>query len=152
VQSIFYGLPSAALLAIELLRQQQQNLLASPEIPRPETIKNICVFISSLEWVVSLRRRTLPNQELTIKQVKPDDGNSDLCHRAKVMLEKILDSILDSHPKTSIPVDQQAPPDPVSWIDDIFSGGWMASGPFVDGTSFDDMAMYGSGLDWSFQL
>jgi hypothetical protein len=73
VQSIFYGLPSAALLAIELLRQQQQNLSLSAEIPRSETIKNLSVFISSLEWVVSPGQRIFPQiivpiQELILKK------------------------------------------------------------------------------------
>lgn len=68
------------------------------------------------------------------------------------MLEKVLDAILDTQPTTSVLGNQQAPPDPVSWIDDIFSNGWMASGPFIDGTLIDDTSMYGSGLDWPVQF
>jgi hypothetical protein len=68
------------------------------------------------------------------------------------MMEKLLDAILDVQPMGSIPEDQQAPPDPMSWIDDFFGGGWMTSGPFVDSTTIDDTSMYGSGTDWPYQF
>ena len=135
--SIFYGLPPSALLAIEILRQQQ----ASPgdpqlRLPRAEIIRNVSVFISSLEWVA-----------------KPDDGNYDLCQGAKQLLESILNAILDSHPTSTEQTPQPAPADPVMWLDDMFSGGWMASngGTFVDsiGTEFQSWEPSGN---WPFEF
>jgi hypothetical protein len=67
------------------------------------------------------------------------------------MLEKILDTILDNQGGNSILDIQQAPPDPLNWIDDIFSDGWMVSGPFVDGAAMGDISMYGS-MDQDFQF
>lgn len=114
--SIFYGLPPSALLAIELLRQQQ----ASPgepqlRLPRAEIIRNISVFISSLEWVA-----------------KPDDGNYDLCQGARQLLESILNAILDSHPASSEQTPQPAPADPVMWLDDMFSSGCTCPTTFLN--------------------
>lgn len=63
------------------------------------------------------------------------------------MLESILDAILDPRPEASRDENQKAPSDPVSWIDDVFGDGWMASWPFVDTTNFDHMSMYGCSLD-----
>jgi hypothetical protein len=68
------------------------------------------------------------------------------------MMEKLLEAILDVQTLESIPDNQQAPPDPMGWIDDFFGGGWMTSGPFVDGTVIDDTSMYSSGQDWTYQF
>ncbi|KUJ10214.1 uncharacterized protein LY89DRAFT_656902 [Mollisia scopiformis] len=132
---VFYGLPSAALLAIELLRQQQQNLSPSADIPRSETIRNISVFISSLEWVA-----------------KPGDGNYDICRGAKLMLEKILDAILDPQPVASTVESQQAPLDPLSWMDDVFSGGWITSWPPTYGSGIEHELMNSTSQDWLVQF
>ena len=68
------------------------------------------------------------------------------------MLEKILDAILDPQPAVGSQGVQQAPADPGSWLDDIFNNGWMAHGPFGDGSSFDDLSIYDSSLDWILQF
>jgi hypothetical protein len=133
--SIFYGLPPSALLAIELLRLQQ----ASPgqcqvRLPRAEIIRNISVFISSLEWVA-----------------KPDDGNYDLCQGARQLLDSILNAILDSHPASSEQTPQPAPADPMLWLDDMFSGGWMTSGTFVDSIGMDYTQGWEPAGSWPFE-
>jgi hypothetical protein len=133
--SIFYGLPPSALLAIELLRQQQ----ASPgqpqvRLPRAEIIRNISVFISSLEWVA-----------------KPDDGNYDLCQGARQLLDSILNAILDSHPASSEQTPQPAPADPVMWLDDMFGGGWMTSGTFVNSIGMDYTQSWEPAGNWPFE-
>ncbi|KAF2437123.1 hypothetical protein EJ08DRAFT_578120 [Tothia fuscella] len=133
--SIFYGLPSAAILSIELLRQQQLSDRPHVPLPRAEIIRNVSVFISSLEWVA-----------------RPDDGNFDLCQGAKLMLEKILDSILDYQPVPSAESLQSAPADPVVWVDELFGGGWMNSGPFLDSLATADPTSWEMPGNWPFEL
>jgi hypothetical protein len=90
-------------------------------LPRGEIIRKISVFISALEWVA-----------------RPDDGNYEICQGAKVLLEKVLDSILDVHPVESTPAIQAAPVDPVLWVDELFGSGWMNSSPFVNSLGITD--------------
>jgi hypothetical protein len=111
-------MPSCALLSIELLRQQQMCDRTHVVLPRAEIIRNVSVFISSLEWVA-----------------RPGDGNYELCQGSKCMLEKIINSILDYQPVT---VTQTAPENPVEWVDEVFGSGWMTSGPFVDSLGKSD--------------
>jgi hypothetical protein len=133
--SIFYGLPPAALLAIELLRQQQVSPgQCQVRLPRAEIIRNISVFISSLEWVA-----------------KPDDGNYDLCQGARQLLDSILNAILDNNPTSSEQTPQPAPADPVMWLDDMFGGGWMTSGTFVDSIGMDYTQGWEPAGNWPFE-
>lgn len=64
------------------------------------------------------------------------------------MLEKILEAILDPQPKSAAHGVHQAPPDPLSWLDDVFNNGWMAQGAFGDGAFLDETSIYGNNLDW----
>lgn len=134
---IFYGLPSAALLAIQLLREHQQADSPSSGLSRAETIRRICVFTSCLEWAAP-----------------PDDGNYDLCQRARRMLEIILDAILDDSKSTPAAGFQDVPSDPVMWVDEMFSNGWMASGPFVDSLGIEYTGPDGWDLpsNWTFEF
>lgn len=132
--SIFYGLPSASLLAIELLRQQQHRSV-SINLPRSEIIRNISVFISSLDWVA-----------------REDDGNYPLCQGARQMLEKILDAILDARPEEAAPPTQTAPTDPIMWVEELFNDGWMASGPFVDSIGAESAAAWELPGSWPFEF
>ncbi|OGM41845.1 hypothetical protein ABOM_009633 [Aspergillus bombycis] len=80
--SIFlpYGLPSAELLATELL--QSSNPLLSrptyPGLPRAEIIRELTLYISCLSWVA-----------------RPGSGNLGFCKKVKAKLTRILDQILD---------------------------------------------------------
>ncbi|KAE8381505.1 hypothetical protein BDV26DRAFT_78120 [Aspergillus bertholletiae] len=79
--SIFlpYGLPSAELLAMELL--QSSNSLLSPSypgLPRAEIIRELTIYISCLSWVA-----------------RPGSGNLGFCTKVKARLTRILDRILD---------------------------------------------------------
>jgi hypothetical protein len=132
--SIFYGLPSASLLAIELLRQQQQRS-ETIKLPRSETIRNISVFITSLDWVAT-----------------KDDGNFLLCQGARHMLEKIMDAMLDTDPEEVVPAIYTAPTDPIVWVDELFGEGWMASGPFVDFVGADGTNSWEMTSNWPFEL
>ena len=88
IQVSLYGLPSAGAVAHELLRQTQQPQSYKPQIPRSQTIQNLSVFISSLQWAV-----------------RPGDGNYELCTQARAILSRILDLLLS--PPTEQPTTQQ---------------------------------------------
>ena len=77
----YYGLPSAGVIAHELLRQIKQPQSYNPGIPRSETIQNLSVFNSSLQWAA-----------------RPGDGNYELCTRARDHIARILDGILSPNP------------------------------------------------------
>jgi hypothetical protein len=122
-------------LAIELLRQQQLSEGSHIFLPRGEIIRNVSVFISSLDWVA-----------------RPDDGNYDLCQGAKILLEKILDSILETQAVESLPANQTAPANPVVWVDELFGGGWMTSGTFIDSLGTTDNPTLDVPGNWPFEF
>ncbi|KAB8207934.1 hypothetical protein BDV34DRAFT_191380 [Aspergillus parasiticus] len=79
--SIFlpYGLPSAELLATELLKSSNPLLSgAYPGLPRAEIIRELTLYISCLSWVA-----------------RPGSGNLGFCKKVKARLTSILDKILD---------------------------------------------------------
>lgn len=77
------GIPSAAIIAMELLHQDQNptsaSALANP-LPRSNTIQDLSVFIACLGTV------------------KPFAYGSNSCIRGHKFLKKVLDTILDSPP------------------------------------------------------
>jgi hypothetical protein len=77
---VYNGLPSAGLLALELLRKQQQttSYQSCLLIPRAELIRSLSVFIDALDWVA-----------------RPGHGNHALCIAARGVLTQILDAVLD---------------------------------------------------------
>jgi chromatin structure-remodeling complex subunit RSC3/30 len=75
-----FGLPSAGVLAIELLRQSQTpdpNAL----FPRSEVIQNLSRFAADLEYVIW-----------------PHAGNYEICQQARKVLRYILDRVLSAPP------------------------------------------------------
>ncbi|KAE8326045.1 hypothetical protein BDV39DRAFT_177806 [Aspergillus sergii] len=79
--SIFlpYGLPSAELLAMELLKSSNPLLSGTyPGLPRAEIIRELTLYISCLSWVA-----------------RPGSGNLGFCKKVKARLTSILDKILD---------------------------------------------------------
>ncbi|RDW86499.1 putative C6 transcription factor [Aspergillus mulundensis] len=81
VDVLYYGLPSASTLAFELLRQTQEPGPHPVMPPRPETIRNLSVFVSCLSWVAT-----------------PGQGNYRTCKAVEKKLSDILDQILDPKP------------------------------------------------------
>ena len=79
---LYYGLPGASILAVELLKQTTQ--LQNPSdryldlIPRAEVIRNLSVLVSHLD-----------------RAVRFEDGNSNSCKWAHRVLNCILDQIID---------------------------------------------------------
>jgi hypothetical protein len=82
------GLPAAGVLAVDLLRQHHQvEQRYDDNLPsRSDTIQNLSVFISCLEWVARL-----------------GIGNHVACSEAKVILKRILDRILLPPPRQPVP-------------------------------------------------
>ncbi|EAW09788.1 putative C6 transcription factor [Aspergillus clavatus NRRL 1] len=78
---LYYGLPSASVLTLELLRQSQEVGPHSIVLPRAELIRNLSVFVSCLSWVA-----------------RPGQGNYQTCKEVEKKLSHILDQILDPQP------------------------------------------------------
>jgi len=87
VQLLYYALPTAGVLAIDLRTRMQQGCSASsPHPPRSnvsksEIIKHTSVLAASLQWA---------------SQERSSGGNHSLCAAAAKTLERILDDILES--------------------------------------------------------
>ncbi|PNS19106.1 Chromatin structure-remodeling complex subunit rsc4 [Sphaceloma murrayae] len=73
----FHGIPSAGVLAVEMLKQENTRQYTPDILPRSETIQDLSVFISALAEVE-------PNM----------NGNYAICHKARKVLKKVLDKIL----------------------------------------------------------
>ena len=71
-----YGLPAAGVLAIELLKQQQNRMYTPDILPRSETIQDLSDFISALA------------------AVGPGEGNFSICNQGRRALKRVLDQIL----------------------------------------------------------
>lgn len=75
-----FGLPSAGVLAIELLRQSQIPE-SNPSFPRSEVIQNLSRFAANLEYMIW-----------------PHAGNYEICQQARKVLRHILDRVLSAPP------------------------------------------------------
>ncbi|KAH7130564.1 hypothetical protein B0J11DRAFT_254779 [Dendryphion nanum] len=74
------GIPSAAVIAVELLHQEQNPSFASTivtPLPRSETIQNLSVMVACLA------------------SIRPETGGSHITERGRRFLKKILDTILE---------------------------------------------------------
>ncbi|KAF4156224.1 hypothetical protein CNMCM6936_008987 [Aspergillus lentulus] len=78
---LYYGLPSASVLTLELLRQSREVGPHAIVLPRAELIRNLSVFLSCLSWVA-----------------RPGHGNYQTCKEVEKKLSHILDQILDPQP------------------------------------------------------
>lgn len=92
-QALYYGIPCATLLAQDLRRSRSQG---SREPSASQVIRDLCVFVSVLSWVVS-----------------PDHGDYRICKDAERRLSRMVDDLLDP-----LPTNTDIFPDPmVEWID-----------------------------------
>lgn len=71
-----HGLVAAAVLSIELLKQEQTRMYTPDILPRSETIQDLSVFVSSLA------------------AVGPGEANFAICNQGCRALRKVLDQIL----------------------------------------------------------
>lgn len=76
---MYYALPSAGVLAIDLRTRMQQNSDPPRSISKSEVIKHTSVLAASLQWAS-----------------EPSGGNHNLCTEAAKTLSRILDEILDN--------------------------------------------------------
>lgn len=88
-----FGIPAASALAIDLWKSKSSQSLAT-NAQRSQTILDLSVFISALEWV------------------DPAAGNITLCRRAHRMIKHILDYVLAPPPAPDQIVDQMVQSDP----------------------------------------
>ncbi|PLB40807.1 putative C6 transcription factor [Aspergillus candidus] len=79
--TLYYGLPSASVLMLELLHQTRDVGPRTAVLPRAEVIRNLSIFVSSLSWVA-----------------RPGQGNYHTCKEVEKKLSHILDQILDPQP------------------------------------------------------
>lgn len=125
-----HGLPSAGVLAIELLRQEQSRQHTPDILPRSETIQDLSVFISALS------------------AVKPGEGNYSICNQGRRALKKVLDQILSPQiAPVSIANDQSTfdetslyfptgnDADFLQWLENVDwdKGNWMNPPPVAEG-------------------
>ncbi|EED15913.1 C6 transcription factor, putative [Talaromyces stipitatus ATCC 10500] len=105
----FYGLPSAGVLAIELLRQSQSPH-PDPSFPRSEVIQNLSRFVGDLEFAI-----------------QREAGNYEICQHARKLIRSILDRVLAVPPASLNPASAEMSPMPIEWLgsDDI----WLNQDP-----------------------
>ncbi|PVI00547.1 hypothetical protein DM02DRAFT_388285 [Periconia macrospinosa] len=78
---LFYCLPSAGVLALELRRCTLENVQLPDTVSRADIIRNLSVLISCMDW-----------------SVFPEDGNHKLCRELNKMLSLVLDEVLNYQP------------------------------------------------------
>lgn len=108
---LYYGLPSACVLAFEILRQNQKPGPHPVVLPRSEIIRNLSVFVSCLAWVAS---------------PSPSHGNYAACKEVEKKLSRILDQILEPFPTVT-------PHEDLSFVENVASG----LEPYLDWNQFN---------------
>jgi hypothetical protein len=81
---LFYCLPSAGVLALELRRCTLNNTPLPSTVSRADLIRNLSVLISYLDTMIL-----------------PGDGNHRLCSELNKMLALVLDEVLNYQPATN---------------------------------------------------
>jgi len=76
----FYAVPSAGVLSLELLKQEQSPGAVVDPIPRSETIQQLSLLIPALA------------------AIGPAEGNHAICAQGRVALQRVLDRILEPPP------------------------------------------------------
>jgi len=71
-----YGVPSAGVLCVELLKATKFPRTSQVKLPRPEVIRKLSIFISCLEWA------------------RPTDESYTLCGHMHKIITHIMDQIL----------------------------------------------------------
>ncbi|KAF2016040.1 hypothetical protein BU24DRAFT_346994 [Aaosphaeria arxii CBS 175.79] len=130
---LFYCLPSAGILALELRRCTLENAPLPGDLKRADIIRNLSVLISCLEWVIL-----------------PGDGNHRLCSELNKMLAYILDEVLNHQPTAN--TNSDAGTDSGSGIPAV--GGGFFDIPLVDGmepipTESEDFLNWLDNANWN---
>ncbi|KAH8697480.1 putative chromatin structure remodeling complex protein RSC3 [Talaromyces proteolyticus] len=120
----YFGLPSAGILAIELLRltQNPQLRLNETPFPRSEVIQNLSILVSHIQYIIL-----------------PQKGNYEICQQGRKVISYILEYVLDQ-PPTDVTV--SVPP---VVPNNLIPPDWLADEWLNDGTDF---IKWIDGLDW----
>ncbi|KAF2108947.1 hypothetical protein BDV96DRAFT_586262 [Lophiotrema nucula] len=129
---LFYCLPSAGVLALELRRCTLENVPLPNTVSRADVIRNLSVLISCLDWVVL-----------------PGDGNHRLCSELNKMLAMVLDEVLNYQPPSANESQSESTGAGLQGVD----GGFFDM-PLVDGmepipTESEDFLNWLDNANWS---
>lgn len=97
-QISYSGIPAAATLSVELLKQAKYPHEWRPKLPRADVIQNLSQFLGCLDWV------------------RPTEGNYKICVRMRKIIKRVLDEILElpnpsaAAPQTLYPPDASEMP------------------------------------------
>jgi hypothetical protein len=75
IQITYYGIPSAGVICVELLKRSLGH--SSTQFSRSDAIQKLTLFIAFLEWV------------------RPTDGNFALAQRLRKVVRRVLDHVLE---------------------------------------------------------
>ena len=140
---VYAGIPSAGILAVELLKQSKQPNEYPFILPRSEVVQNLSIYIGCLEYV------------------RPAEGNYKVCKRVRTVFKRMLDQTLDMPPTfaasnqlSSVPTQQPISEIDISTVlgpqDDARFTEWLDSidwtnDPWID---FSQFTSYGSTAEW----
>lgn len=132
-----WGIPSAGVLSVELLKQTKTPGKNNINLPRSEIIRNLSLLIGFLEWV------------------RPAAGNYKLCAQMCHIIKHILDQILNPPPQQpslsqeaiSNEITQSHNPETGAAVD-AFDTTTLDSANFGDGFGLDNLEWLND-IDWS---
>ena len=111
-----YGVPSAGVLCVELLKALKSPDLERPVIPRAEVIRKLSIFVSCLEWA------------------RPPDETYTLCGHMHKIISHIMDQVLSNnvsleHQSVAVNREMDVPLDPpidddTDWLELLSNVDW----------------------------
>ena len=113
VQMVYFGVPSAAALSVELFKQWKSPQASQLYLPRSEVIQNLSIFAGCMNWV------------------RPMEANHALLSRTRKVITRILDQVLASPPAQGFLSDANLPdielssimpaddPDFLDWLNNV---------------------------------
>ena len=111
-----YGVPSAGVLCVELLKALKSPDSDRPVIPRAEVIRKLSIFVSCLEWA------------------RPADETYTLCGHMHKIISHIMDQVLSNNGslehhfvavnrETDVPLDRPIDDD-TDWLEWLSNVDW----------------------------
>ena len=111
-----YGVPSAGVLCVELLKALKSPNSDRPVIPRAEVIQKLSIFVSCLEWA------------------RPPDETYTLCGHMHKIISHIMDQVLSTNipaehhvmavdRETDVPLDRPTD-DETDWLEWLSNVDW----------------------------
>lgn len=98
---MYFGIPAAGVLAVELLKQHQYPKRYSLVLPRSQVIRDLSVFNHYLDMVT------------------PYNGNYVVCSRIHKVIEKVLEQVLDPSAVPTMVLDRDGDGDTVAEPDEL---------------------------------